>query len=473
MRIAMIAPSLLSEGEWNIPYLDLRGLYPSLGVPILREIIKEDHDVRTIFYDHIVNDDDQIVREASKSDITGFSLISFFQYPATRRIVQRLHQEEVDTRIVLGGLFSTYHARYICEDGVDAVINGEGEVVFPQFLRNVENGESLEALPGITFRKGKTIVDTGPAPLADLDTVPLPNYDDLPLREAGYKYIPCETSRGCYNNCSFCGIYPHGNWRAYSPERAIQSMTHAYKYIKYARLPHIFLADSNFFVDARRVREMAELMEDEIPSYCPTRVDHVDKETVKYLKKIGIKEVFVGVESASENTLLSIRKRLDPLALEKKFNLLIENGIIPRLSFIVGLPGEGAESVISTVKYMKRVIEQFKDNINVVIFPCRQDLATSSSEFKWYTSLETVSDALMPGHDKAFRKWMLALVYLINTYCNTLAPDEQVEKLHELSNSSPRETITLAIRYDGKQRPWLGGFFRYFQSLSEGEGERL
>ncbi|MBU7018182.1 MAG: B12-binding domain-containing radical SAM protein [Theionarchaea archaeon] len=468
MKITLITPSPLSDGEWNIPYLDLRGLYPSLGVPILRELIKDRHDVQMMFYDHIVNDDDQIVREAAKSDITGFSLISFFQYPATRKIIRRLHQEEVDTTIVLGGLFSTYHARYICEDGVDVIMNGEGEVAFPQFLRTIENEKPLESVSGITFRREDAVIDTGRAPLADLDTVPFPSYDDLPLEEAGYKYIPCETSRGCYNNCSFCGIFPHGNWRAYSPERAIQSMKHAYEYVRYAQAPHIFLTDSNFFVDAQRIKQMADLMEDEVPSYCPTRVDHVNRETVKYLKKIGIKEAFVGVESASESTLITIRKRLDHMVLEKKFEILLENGIVPRLSFIIGLPGEDTESVISTVKYIVRVIEQFKDNINVVLFPCRQDLATSASEFKWYTSLETASNALMSDHDNALRKWMLALVYLVNTYHNTLHPDEQIQKIHQLIKSSPRETITQAIQYDGKQRPWLGGFSRYFQSLSEG-----
>ncbi|MBU6998567.1 MAG: cobalamin B12-binding domain-containing protein, partial [Theionarchaea archaeon] len=153
MKITLITPSPLSDGEWNIPYLDLRGLYPSLGVPILRELIKDRHDVQMMFYDHIVNDDDQIVREAAKSDITGFSLISFFQYPATRKIIRRLHQEEVDTTIVLGGLFSTYHARYVCEDGVDVVMNGEGEVAFPQFLRTLENERPLENVSGITFRR--------------------------------------------------------------------------------------------------------------------------------------------------------------------------------------------------------------------------------------------------------------------------------------------------------------------------------
>ncbi len=78
MRILLICPSSLNSGELEIPYLDLRGLYYSLGVPILKKIISEDHEVKMLFYDHAVNSVRKILGEAAKSDITGFSLINFF-----------------------------------------------------------------------------------------------------------------------------------------------------------------------------------------------------------------------------------------------------------------------------------------------------------------------------------------------------------------------------------------------------------
>jgi len=71
---------------------------------------------------------------------------------------------------------------------------------------------------------------------------------------------------------------------------------------------------------------------------------------------------------------------------------------------------------------------------------------------------------LIPSHDQKFKLWMLALVYLVNNYHNTLSPEEQINMFDTLVKNSPRDTIELAKQYNGKQRPWLQGFQRYFQS---------
>jgi anaerobic magnesium-protoporphyrin IX monomethyl ester cyclase len=463
MRILLISPSPLNAGEWTIPYLDLRKNMPALGVLFLKEVIKQDHEVKLLLYDHETNNVQEIVKEAAKSDVTGFSLINFFQYPATREIIGRIKQEEIDTTVVLGGLFPIYHAQYLCRDGTDVVVNGEGEITFPHLLEALESGKNLNYVHGITYGNGSTATTTGTSPFADIEEIPLPCYDDLPLTDADYKYIPCETSRGCPNNCSFCGIYPHGNWRAYSPEKALASMKHAYNYIKYVKVPHVFLTDSNFTANLKRIKQMAALTDDEIPAYSPARIDHINESAAGYLQDIGVKEVFVGIESASENTLKNIRKNLDVNATEKILHLLIDYDITPRLSFIIGLPGETRESVIYTLQYMKHTIKMFGENLNVVLFPYRQDVAAKSADFQRYTAMETVADALVPHQNQTFRKWVFSLVYLMNTYHNTLPLEEQIAAFDNLTKSSPRDTLELAKTYDGEHRSWLTGYRKYFR----------
>jgi len=463
MRILLISPSPLNSGEWTIPYFDLRKNVPPLGISILKEIVKQDHEVKLLIYDHKVNNSQQILKEAAKSDVTGFSVAHFFQYPATREIMGKLKQEKVDTKIVFGGAFPIYHAQYLCEDGVDIVVNGEGEITFPRLLEAFETCESLNHVEGLTYRKGNKIIDTGPTPLADLDRVPLPCYDDLPLTEAHYKYMSCETSRGCPNNCSFCGIYPHKNWRAYTPDKSLALMERAQKYLKYSRTPYIFLADSNFAEDIDRIKQMADLVDDEIPSYTPTRLDNVNKNTVNYFQKIGFKAMCAGVESASEDMRANVKKGIDINSVEKKFQLLIDHDIIPRATFILGLPDEHMNNVISTLKYIGHLVELFRESIHFVVFPCRQDISTTSAEFERCKSLETVADSLISTHDQRFRLWALALVYLVNVYHNTLEPGEQIAVFDRLAESSPKTVIRLAKDYDGDIPSWLLGFHRYFQ----------
>ena len=326
MRILLISPSTLNAGEWTIPYFDLRGYIPPLGILILKEIVRHSHDVEVISYDHAVNDVHRIVRESAKSDITGFSLSNFFQYPATRKIIQTLKQEEVNTKIVLGGPFSTYQGQFLCKDSADIVVCGEGEIVFPHLLNTLETGEPLTEIPGLVYRNRDTVTDTGFAPLPQLDRIPLPCYDELPLAEAGYKYMSCETSRGCLNNCSFCTVYPRRTWRAYPPEKAVTAMTHAYKYIEYAKMPYVFLADSNFTVNTKRINQMAAFIDGEIPVYCPAQLNHLNENVVVDLEKIGVKAAFIGIEAFSENTLASINKKIVG-SVEKKCQLLLDHRI--------------------------------------------------------------------------------------------------------------------------------------------------
>lgn len=466
MRTLLISPSILNADRDAFPHFDMRTRCTlPLGIPIVREVLKHDYDVKMLLYDHTINDIQEILKESAKSDVTGFSVAHFLQYPAIRQIVEKIRQEKIDTKVVFGGVFSTYHAHYLCKDGVDVVINGEGERVVPHLLKTLETGNSLNSVKGITYRDNGALVDTGPAPLTDLESVPFPCYDELPLLDADYKHVSCETSRGCWNTCSFCAIYPRGKWRGYSPEKSLAAMEHAYEYQKHSKVPYIFITDSNFAANMKRIRQIADLIEDEIPSYCPMRLESVNEKTIKYFQKIGIKAVITGVEAASEQTLVSINKHLRLTSIEKKLQMLIDHGMIPRTTFILGLPGENRDSVLSTVRYIKRLVRLLGKDLHVLVFPFRQDIAGTAADFEKYKSFKTLADALVATDDRKFRLWVLALEYLVNVYHDVLEPDEQIAALDMLIKRSATSLIEHAKTYDGDVPSWLLAFQRYLREL--------
>ncbi len=346
---------------------------------------------------------------------------------------------------------------------MDIIVNGEGEITFPHLFEVLCNDGNLNKVQLLTYRKDDTVINTGPAPFADLDRIPSPDYDGIPLAEANYKYIPCETSRGCPNNCSFCEVYPHKNWRPFPPQRVVEAMRRAHKYTRLTSMQLVHFFDSNFVASAKHIGALADLIDDEIPTYAPTRLEQIDERIAACLQKMGVKGMFAGVETVSPDMLDSISKNINVNLMEKKCELLLAHNISPRLSFIFGLPDENKNSVIFTLRYMKHTIEVFGEDMNIVVFPFRQDIATSPREFERYKSLHTVADSLMPTHDQKFRVWVLALVYLVNTFHNTLPPEKQIAMFDTLMKSSPRAVIEMARNYDGKQRPWLHGFRNYFQ----------
>jgi radical SAM superfamily enzyme YgiQ (UPF0313 family) len=81
---------------------------------------------------------------------------------------------EVSTAPILGGAGFSIHPGAILEYlGASMGIQGEGETAFPELLKRLQTGQSIDALPGL-FQQGK------PAPArrtfaGDLDALPLPD----------------------------------------------------------------------------------------------------------------------------------------------------------------------------------------------------------------------------------------------------------------------------------------------------------
>ena len=96
MRVLLVSPSPLNAGKWSIPDYDMREKCSlPIGIGILREVIRHAHQVHMLFYDHAINDIEQILREADKSDVIGFTVNHVYLYPATREIVKVLKKEEL------------------------------------------------------------------------------------------------------------------------------------------------------------------------------------------------------------------------------------------------------------------------------------------------------------------------------------------------------------------------------------------
>ena len=172
----------------------------------------------------------------------------------------------------------------------------------------------------------------------------------------------------------------------------------------------------------------------------------------------------IGIESASETMLSRINKQIDARSIGKKLQLLIDHGIAPRTSFIVGLPGEDRNGVISTARFIRGLIKAYGKNLHLLVFPYRRDIAAKAAEFEICKSIETVADSIIPSHDQEFRQWAFAMVYLLNVYHETLEPEDQCSMVDTLIEASPRTVVEMARNYHGEMPPQFCGLQRYFES---------
>ena len=107
--------------------------------------------------------------------------------------------------LVGGGETAARRADFILENGyVDYIVDGEGEITFPELLRNLKNDyENINDVQGIIHRdNGLVIRNKKREQIESLDSLPFPARDLFEFNK--YPQWSVLTSRGCPYTCTFC-----------------------------------------------------------------------------------------------------------------------------------------------------------------------------------------------------------------------------------------------------------------------------
>jgi anaerobic magnesium-protoporphyrin IX monomethyl ester cyclase len=152
MRILLINPPHLSIGS-RLPgeHLPPLGLL-SIGGPL----IDKGHEVRLLDAEFGPMGFGNIVAETLKYDpslvLLGHSGSTSAQ-PIISEITRLIRQENQSIKIVIGGVFPTYHWRKILEteSQIDCIVCGEGEETIVNLVEAIENKLPLELVKGLQF----------------------------------------------------------------------------------------------------------------------------------------------------------------------------------------------------------------------------------------------------------------------------------------------------------------------------------
>ncbi len=82
-----------------------------------------------------------------------------------------------------------------------------------------------------------------------------------------------------------------------------------------------------------------------------TRVDVIDRELLRRMKRAGCHTLILGVESSSDEILRNHRKGYGTEAIRAAFRMCEEEDIRTAATFILGLPEETAESIAATIDF--------------------------------------------------------------------------------------------------------------------------
>ena len=317
LRIGLTLPGFVERGQ-------VIASLPSLGLLTLAGMTPPWHEVSY----HEVAD----IRLLNGVPIYA-DLIAISSFSAQVREAYELadRYRALGMRVVIGGP----HVSVLPDEAsahVDAVIIGEGEMVWPQVIADAEAGH-LQARYG---QRGEAF---------DLSLAPMPRVELLSIER--YNRITVQTARGCPHRCEFCASTPMmtSGYRQKPGEKILAEIDHIRSIWPH---PFIEFADDNTFVDRSFWKTLLpEIAKRKIRWFTETDLSVAeDVELLARMRDAGCAQVLIGLESPTPEALDGIdthgwkRKRFDRY--RSAITSIQNHGISVNGCFIIGLDAHDA-----------------------------------------------------------------------------------------------------------------------------------
>jgi len=301
----------------------------------------------------------------------------------TQRTIAALRDIDPNLTIITGGPHVTATQDL---DRADYALLGEAEYTLPKFITALYSGAGLNELasiPGFRYFNQSAETKLPHEPIKDLDSLGLPNYDAMLLRmyqDTGtYRYrtgeqkqAPILATRGCPFECSFCSapVLSGRTILKHSIPYLLELLLHLRKEFD---VTHVNIVDDNFTFVVNYAKKFCEMVLQNRDKLGPMtfatpngiRVERSDAEMFKMMKAAGWSRVIFAPESGSQRMVDIMAKHLDLDVIPSRMQMARDAGLEIEAFFIMNYPGETAEDVELTRKFIER--NKF-DHISLHIF---------------------------------------------------------------------------------------------------------
>ncbi|NJO89126.1 MAG: radical SAM protein [Chloroflexia bacterium] len=345
------------------------GVWPPIGhlCSLAATLLQAKNDVEIIdgaFFNH-----DAILKKVTQSNASfiGFYTNAFL-WKSSIKMINMIKSVLPDVHIAVGGPLATaWKEKYFLDcEKIDSIFIGEADYTITHLVDCLRNNTSFESVKGIVYKnKAGQIIENAPAPIIEnLDELPFParhlieNHRYKPPLET-YRRLPVTyifSSRGCTNRCLYCfQISTKQGIRFRSAENVLAEIEECVK--KY-KIKEIRFFDDNFAYDLDRVDAICEGLikaKYDLTWYCSSRVDNINLEIMKKLRRSGCWGILFGAESGVQANLNTLRKNATIEQTAQAVGDARKAGLKAVTPFIFGIPGETFQDGLETIEFACKI----------------------------------------------------------------------------------------------------------------------
>lgn len=333
-------------------------IYPPLGIALLGAVLERlGHQVRLL--DDSIDTFDELRAGMEWAEVVGISALT----PNARRARElgQIARSDFGRIVVMGGPHPTTNPEFFLESGAaDLCVQGEGDETLPEVLAALRERERWPQIQGVAFlHDGAVFATPRRALLRALDDLPFPAYHLFDIRRYMRLMInpgvTAITSRGCPYACTFCDaeMTPR-QYRAMSPSRTVDLLEFI---LRTYNPPQIVLFDDLFTIQRKRVLAICqEIVRRELyfEWVCESRLDTMDFELLRWMRKAGCSKIYYGLESGSPEVLVTMKKGLTPEKILRGAQLNREVGMYFKYFVLLGFPSETRKDHLLTEEIVRR-----------------------------------------------------------------------------------------------------------------------
>lgn len=393
---------------------------------------------------------EEIVAAAEPWDIIGVSSIFTTQSTPVLDTTRRIKAAFPNKLVIAGGVNARSLRNRFFDSGVDIIALSEAEGTIVEIARAVQGKSQLTEVPGIAFRDehGREVINPSAPPVQNLDLLPLPAWDLLPLDKyweisrphGGHfengqrlRYASLQTSRGCPFRCSYCHISqerngdtagPIGQLRLKSTDRVLEEI----ETLKSLGVEYVFVEDDSLLAKKGRAKELfgmvrnlgLTLLDVNGINICHFQRNNggrleVDTDCIAILADAGFHFIALPFESSSQRIIdkySSSKWRVDQINSADLIKAFDAAKIRVSGNYMIGFPDETESEIHETVNMAKRHVDEGLDYalfFSVVPFP-------GTTLFDWVIA----NGQLDPDFDTDSMRWTNSVIKNLAVSCDAL-----------------------------------------------------